>query len=93
MIQFEWDHKKDLINQRKHHLSFEEAKTAFYDENASLFFDEDHSQEEERYILLGLSEDLKTLVVTHCYIEDRNTIRLISARRATKKEREYYYQR
>ncbi len=70
-IKFEWDKNKNAANKKKHKISFEEARTVFYDENAILFFDEEHSDEEERYILLGYSDNLKMLVVCHCYIQNR----------------------
>jgi len=92
-IEFEWDKNKNAANKKKHKISFEEAQTVFYDENAVLFFDEDHSDEEERYILLGYSENLKMLVVCHCCIEHREVIRIYSARKATKNEQRYYYER
>ena len=93
IIHFEWDKNKNRANQKKHHISFEEAKTVFYDENAILFFDEPHSDEEERYILLGQSETSKILIICHCYIEAHSTIRIYSARQATKTEQKSYYQR
>ena len=89
-LQFDWDPKKDAANQRKHGVSFEEASTVFSDEHALLIDDPDHSEEEERFILLGLSAGLRTLVVCHCYREAQDVIRLISARKASKKEREAY---
>jgi uncharacterized DUF497 family protein len=91
-IIFEWDDKKDKTNKRKHGVSFEEARTAFYDENAIQYFDPDHSDEEDRFILLGLSFKLKILVVCHCFRESDSVIRIISARKADKEE-EYEYWR
>jgi len=85
-----WDEKKNRENIRKHHVSFEEAQTVFYDPNGKLIDDPDHSDEEDRYIILGLSKILHLLVVCHCYRENDETIRIISARKATKKETEYY---
>jgi uncharacterized protein len=92
-IKFEWDKNKNAANKKKHNISFEEARTVFYDENAILFFDEEHSDEEERYILLGYSENMKILVVCHFYIQNKEVIRIYSARKATKNERRYYYER
>ena len=89
-IQFFWDENKAKSNLVKHKVSFDEAKTVFDDENARLIFDPDHSEEEERFILLGLSYALKLLTVVHCYRESENNIRIISARKSTKKEEKYY---
>ena len=75
-LQFDWDPKKDAANQRKHGVSFQEASTVFSDEHALLIDDPDHSEEEERFILLGLSAGLRTLVVCHCYREAQDVIRL-----------------
>ena len=92
-LQFDWDPKKDAANQRLHGVSFEEASMVFSDEHALLIDDPDHSEEEDRIILLGLSAGLRTLVVCHCYREAQEVIRLISARKASKKEREAYGRR
>lgn len=89
-IHFEWDPKKNQINIRKHHVSFEEAKTVFYDENARVIADPDHSDTEDRFIILGLSMSLKLLVVCHCYRQADEIIRIISARKATKHETKSY---
>lgn len=89
-IAFTWDSRKEVANQRKHGVSFEEAKTAFLDENARLMEDPDHSEEEDRFILLGLSAQLRLLVVCHCYREDDDRIRIISARKANRSERRQY---
>ena len=91
-IIFEWDDKKEKSNKRKHGISFEEAHTAFYDENAIQYFDPDHSDDEDRFILLGISFKLKVLVVCHCFRENDSVIRIISARKADKDE-EYEYWR
>ena len=91
-IIFEWDDKKEKSNKRKHGISFEEARTAFYDENAIQYFDPDHSDGEDRFILLGISFKLKVLVVCHCFRENDSVIRIISARKADKDE-EYEYWR
>ena len=93
-LKFEWDKNKDNTNQNKHGISFAEAKTVFYDEFAILFDDPDHSQDEERFLLLGLSLKLKNLVVCHCFRIGETTVRIISARKATKdEERAYWSQR
>lgn len=89
-IQFEWDNSKAHINIEKHNVSFEEATTVFADENAILFDDPEHSEEEERFLLLGFSEQARMLIVCHCYRSDDEIIRIISARKATKKESSYY---
>ena len=87
---FEWDRAKDLENQKKHGISFDEAKTVFFDESAIEFSDPDHSKEEDRFILLGFSFKLRMLVVCYCYRENDTVIRIISARKATNKERLNY---
>lgn len=88
---FEWDDTKNRANLKKHGISFEEAQTVFFDDNAIEFDDPDHSFEEERYLLLGFSQSLKVLVVCHCYRDDESIIRIISARKATKKEQKAYF--
>ena len=93
MIKFEWDENKNSINQVKHGISFEEAQTVFYDDDALLEADPDHSYEEDRFILLGFSTEANMLVVVHCYRADNSVIRIISARRATKSERKQYESR
>jgi uncharacterized DUF497 family protein len=93
MIDFEWDYNKAADNQKKHGVSFEEAQTAFIDENALLINDPDHSDDEDRFILLGLSASLRVLVVCHCYRKSDEVIRIISARKATIKERKQYLER
>jgi hypothetical protein len=90
---FEWDDHKNASNKRKHGVSFEEAQTVFFDEKAIEFDDPDHSIQEERFILLGLSQSLKVLVVCHCYRRDESKIRIISARKATRKEQDVYFRR
>ena len=85
-----WDETKNLGNIRKHKISFEEAQTVFYDPEAKLIADPDHSDEEDRFIILGLSKMLHLLVVCHCYKENDETIRIISARKATKAESKSY---
>ena len=90
MLRFEWDPAKAAANLRKHGVSFEDAQTAFSDEHARLVNDPDHSAEEERFVLLGLSSSLRLLVVAHCYRSADSIIRIISARRATKAEERSY---
>lgn len=92
-IRFEWDPRKSSANRRKHGVSFDEASTVFADEHALLIDDPDHSEDEDRFILLGLSASLRMLVVCHCYRESDERIRIISARKATRKERESYNRR
>jgi len=89
-LKFEWDSRKDAANRKKHGVSFAEAKTAFFDENARVIADPDHSEEEDRFILLGLSSQLRLLVVCHCYREAQDTVRIISARKASRSERREY---
>lgn len=89
-ISFVWDEKKERENLKKHQISFEEAQTVFSDPNARMIFDLEHSTDEERFILLGISSGLRLLVVCHCYYEDDMVIRIISARRATKNEQKQY---
>jgi hypothetical protein len=90
-LRFEWDENKNVINQKKHNISFDEAKTVFYDEDALLIDDPEHSEEEERFIILGTSQKANLLVVCHCYRQSETVIRIISARKATKNESKYYY--
>jgi len=88
---FLWDEKKAIANEKKHGVSLDEAKTVFYDENAIEFYDESHSElEEDRFLLLGFSLKGKMLLVCHCFKEKSGIIRIISARKATKKESQYY---
>ena len=89
-IKFSWDDEKARSNLNKHKISFEEAKTVFDDSNARLIYDPDHGDDEDRFILLGLSCSLKILIVVHCYKNSDNNIRIISARKATKKETKQY---
>ncbi len=90
-INFSWDEKKDRKNQQKHKVSFDEAQTAFFDENALRFFDPDHSEDEDRFIMLGMSFRLRVLIVCHCYRENDSVIRIISARKADKHEQKDYW--
>lgn len=92
IIKFEWDENKNTINKQKHGISFEEAKTVFYDEDALLIPDPDHSEQEERFVLLGFSQQANLLVVCHCYRESETVIRIISSRKATKNEAGQYYE-
>jgi len=89
-IKFEWDEEKDQSNQQKHGISFEEAKTVFYDDAARIIDDPDHSAEEEREIILGFSVKANLLMVCHCYRASGTVIRVISARKATRTEAEQY---
>lgn len=88
---FEWDKLKEYANIKKHGVSFEEARTSFHDENAVQFFDPDHSDDEDRFILLGVSHKLNTLIVCHCFREEETTVRIISARKADKDEANVYW--
>ena len=85
-----WDQEKNQNNIKDHKVSFEEAETVFFDPNAKVIHDPDHSVEEDRFIILGISKLLKLLVVCHCFREDDEIIRIISARKATKKESKNY---
>ena len=89
-IKFEWDPNKNKENLKKHKVSFEEAKEVFYDDNAILFDDPEHSADEERFLIIGWVKNLNIYIVSHCYKENNGIIRLISARKATKKEKETY---
>jgi len=90
-LRFIWDPVKARGNLAKHGVSFDEAVTAFHDENAKVYDDPDHSQAEDRFILLGMSFRLRVLVVCHCYRESEMVVRIISARRADKQEQENYW--
>ena len=91
MIKFEWDAAKSAANVRKHGVSFEEAKSVFYDEFAIQFYDSENSElEEDQFLLLGQSSESRILLVCHCERDSGNTIRIISARKATRKERRFY---
>jgi len=89
-IHFDWDPKKNLANRSKHGISFEEAITVFYDENAIEFYDDIHSEWEDRFLMLGLSSRLRLLLVCHCYREAEGIIRVVSARKATPSESRQY---
>ena len=91
-LRFEWDKRKNRANIKKHKVSFEEAETVFKDENAIQYFDPDHSEDEDRFVLLGLSTRLRALVVCHCFRKDELVIRIFSARRADKSEGRAYWE-
>ena len=86
MIKFEWDVAKATSNQKKHGVSFEEAESVFYDEFAVQFYDEENSESEDRFLMLGFSGEARILIVCHCEREQGKAIRIISARKATKHE-------
>ncbi len=90
MLTFEWDENKNRINKTKHKVSFEEAQTVFYDDHALLIPDPDHSEDEERFILLGFSDKARLLLVCHCYRRSETVIRIISARKADAQEADQY---
>jgi uncharacterized DUF497 family protein len=92
MIKFDWDPVKAIANIKNHGVSFEEAQFVFYDEFAVQFFDTEHSEaeDEDRFLMLGMSSEARLLLVCHCERDDGNTIRIISARKATKNERKHY---
>lgn len=95
-MQFEWDEKKGKLNLQKHLVSFEEAKSVFYDEDALLIPDPKHSIDEDRFILMGMSERVRELVVSYCervYEDELEVIRIISARKADQEERKEYWRR
>ena len=89
-LRFDWDERKAAANAKKHGVSFEEAKSVFLDERAKLINDPDHSEDEERFVLLGISSTLRLLVVCHCYRDVGNVIRIISARKANASESKFY---
>ncbi len=90
-LRFEWDEDKNRENIKKHGVSFQEAQTVFLDENAMRFFDPDHSRDEDRFIMLGMSFKLRVLVVCHCHRKNDTVIRIISARKADKHEAKDYW--
>ena len=92
-IQFTWDRSKVHSNEQKHGIAFEEAVTVFVDDNALLIPDPRHSVEEDRFLILGMSFKLRTLVVCHCHKQKHEIVRIISARKATSQERKQYEQR
>ena len=89
---FEWDENKNNINKRKHKISFEEAKTVFLDYDALYMPDPEHSESEERFIILGMSTRANLLIVCHCYRHSESVIRIISARKADKDEQQTYFE-
>jgi hypothetical protein len=90
-LRFEWDKRKASSNEKKHGVSFEEARTVFFDEYAVQFFDPDHSEDEDRFIFLGMSHTLRTIVVCHCFREEETVVRIISARKADSDEDATYW--
>jgi len=90
MSRFEWDPAKAASNKKKHGVSFEEARSVFYDEFAVQFFDEESSGSEDRFLMIGFSDEARLLIVCHCERDQGNIIRIISARKATKNESKYY---
>jgi uncharacterized DUF497 family protein len=90
-VRFVWDEGKDRGNKRKHGVSFDEAQTVFLDEHAVRYYDPDHSAEEDRFIMLGMSFKLRVLVVCHCFRAEDTVIRIVSARKADKKEAAVYW--
>ena len=89
-LSFEWDERKAAANAKKHSVSFDEAKSVFVDEQAKLIGDPDHSEDDDRFVLLGLSSVLRLLLVCHCYRAEGNVIRIISARKASAHESKSY---
>jgi uncharacterized DUF497 family protein len=92
-FRFEWDSAKERANLKKHGIAFDEARTVFSDENAVQFFDPDHSEEEDRFILLGMSAKLRVIIVCHCFRESETVVRVFSARKADKNEEREYWRR
>jgi len=90
-IRFSWDEQKNRANQKKHRISFDEAETVFFDENAIEYFDPDHSVDEDRFLMLGISFRLRVLVVSYCLRQRGSEIRIISARKTTRKEQKVYF--
>jgi uncharacterized DUF497 family protein len=90
MIEFEWDPEKALANEQKHGVSFEEAQSVFYDDFARQFYDPENSESEDRFLMLGMSNQARLLLVCHCERSDGDVIRIISARKATRSEQTYY---
>ena len=86
-----WDEEKNRSNQKKHGVSFEEAETVFYDDDSVLFDDPDHSFGEERFLIIGITSTEKLCIVSHCYRDDNEVLRIISARKATKNEQNIYW--
>ena len=93
MLRFDWDERKNKSNRRKHGIWFEEAQSVFCDPHGRLFCDQEHSEHEDRFILLGMSSAARILVVVHCYRNSDSEVRIISARKATRKEVRFYEER
>ncbi|HUV07621.1 MAG TPA: BrnT family toxin [Spirochaetia bacterium] len=91
MISFSWDDRKNEANKKEHGISFDEAKTVFYDENAFRYFDPEHSDDEDRFLMVGVSHKLRTFIVCHCFVKEDSVIRIITARKATKDEEDVYW--
>ncbi len=89
-IQFQWDKNKAAENLKKHGVSFQEAETVFFDEKAVEFYDDRHSEWEDRFLLLGLSANVRLLLICHCFKENDSVVRIISARKATAREAKFY---
>jgi uncharacterized protein len=89
-ISFSWDDQKNIGNQKKHRVSFEEAQSVFFDENAIEYYDPAHSESEERFLMLGISYQIRVLVLSYTLRKGGSEIRIISARKATKKEQKAY---
>jgi uncharacterized DUF497 family protein len=92
-LEFEWDTRKAKSNEKKHGVSFEEGKSAFFDDQAIVYLDPDHSDEEDRFILLGTSYKLNQIVVCHCFREEDTKVRIISARKANRSEAKAYWEK
>ncbi len=90
-LRFEWDKRKEKANIKKHGVSFDEARTVFYDESAIQFFDPDHSEIEDRFILVGIGHKLRVLVVCHCFRESEAVVRIIPGRQADEEEEKQYW--
>ena len=93
MLQFEWDESKNKSNRSKHGVWFEEAQSVFDDSASRVFLDSEHSGEEDRFLIVGMSSAVRLLVIVHCYRKSDSVIRIISARKATKKEVNFYEER
>ena len=90
-LRFEWNPEKAEANRKKHGVTFEEARSVFYDDHAIEFYDDEHSEWEDRFLLLGLSANMRLLLICHCYRDSENVIRVVSARKATKSESAHYW--
>jgi len=89
-LRFEWDERKNRANQKKHGVSFEEARSVFFDQDAVEYYDDEHTEWEDRFLLVGASAKLRILLVCHCHREGGNVIRIIAARKANKAQRKDY---